>query len=45
MGNVYEVSIQQIEYCLCKISTIWDIAYEIANILFFLKNKKLMKRM
>ncbi len=35
------VSIQQIEYCFYKISTIWDIAYEIANILIFPKNKKI----
>lgn len=35
------VSIQQIEYCFYKISTIWDIAYEIANILIFQKNKKI----
>ena len=34
------VSIQQIEYCFYKISTIWDIAYEIANILIFPNNKK-----
>ncbi len=35
------VSIQQIEYCFYKISTIWDIAYEIANILIFPRNKKI----
>ena len=35
------VSIQQIEYCFYKISTIWDIAYEIANILILPNNKKI----
>ena len=35
------ISIQQIEYCFYKISTIWDIAYEIANILIFPNKKKI----
>jgi hypothetical protein len=34
------ISIQQIEYCFYKISTIWDISYEIANILIFPNQKK-----
>jgi hypothetical protein len=34
------VSIQQIEYCFYKISTIWDISYQIADILIFPKKKK-----
>jgi hypothetical protein len=34
------VGVQQIEYCFYKISTIWDISYEIANILIFPNKKK-----
>lgn len=33
------VSISSIEYCYYKISTIWDIAYQIADKLIFPKNK------
>lgn len=39
--NTKIVSIQQIEYCFYKISTIWDIAYEIANILILPTNKNI----
>ncbi|MCG3651968.1 hypothetical protein L5F32_06750 [Aliarcobacter butzleri] len=35
------ISIQQIEYCFYKISTIWDIAYTIADILIFPANKEI----
>lgn len=39
--NTSIVSIQQIEYCFYKISTIWDITYEIANILIFPNKKRI----
>lgn len=37
------ISISAIEYCYYKISTIWDIAYQIADKLVFLKQKNVNK--